>query len=118
MPWYTHIDAVNRPELLNEWSDSVVEGYEEVCKFVSKLIVKYVTCRKKPYIIAFDGYLGAQWECFVKRITELLKEQSLKAEKVNTNILFKSPDWIEKYSRPYLTNDASFGIVCRIKSIV
>ena len=112
MPWYTLVDDVNKPKLSGQLGKGIVRGNEPACRFVRDLVIKHITRQKRSCILAFDGFLGAQWESIVERIVELLKEHNLKTEIISANTLFKSPEQIDRYAKPYMTDDPSFGIVC------
>jgi len=112
MPWYTLVDGVNNPNIPKEWSNSVIKGNGEVCRFICDLIIKHFKNHNRIFVLALDGFLGTRLESVSDKVTELLSDQGLSIEKVNINTLFKSPDFIDKYVQLYVTDDPSFGIAC------
>jgi hypothetical protein len=112
MGWYIATrNCINRPALKQEWSKSIVWGTPEVCQRISGLISEFVRKESRPCAIAFDGFLGADWTAVVAGIGDLLRSEGSELETTSTNTLFKPMDWIDRFAKPYLTNDPSFGVV-------
>ncbi|MDH5771377.1 MAG: hypothetical protein OEZ25_08850, partial [Candidatus Bathyarchaeota archaeon] len=109
--YYSIDEALNSPAFPEEWVKSVLVGRESVCQFVSNLIAQHINSRKRARILAFDGFLGVEWESIVPRIRELSRRESLEVEIVDFSSCYKSPAEIEKIVTPFLTNDPDFGFV-------
>ncbi|MGB6122744.1 MAG: hypothetical protein WBG80_12605, partial [Bacteroidota bacterium] len=121
MPWYTLVDAVNDPQIPDGWGRSIIMGKENVSRSICDMIARQQTKRNRPIVVALDGFLGAQFKDVVERVSLLLSEQGLGVEAVDVSSLYKSRAGIERYVRPYLTDDPSFGIVCnngRLKDLM
>ena len=113
MSWYTSTrNCINSPKIKKSWSDSIAKGPQDVSRAVLDLIRKHRKTRKRTCVLAFDGFLGAQWQDTIDRVRQLLDEQGLKAEVINMSSLYRSRSWIDRFLEPYVsTGDASFGIV-------
>ena len=68
MPWYTLIDAVNKPLIPGEWGDSIVRGKSNVGRFLSEMIFREHARRMRPVVLALDGFLGAQFNGVVEEV--------------------------------------------------
>jgi hypothetical protein len=113
MPWYTLVDAPNKPQIPPGWAHSIIRGKKDVGRSLSDVIASGQTKRGRPVVVALDGFLGAQFTEVLSEVGALLGEQGLSTETVDVNTLFRSRKRIEQYLRPYLTDDPSFGIVCK-----
>jgi hypothetical protein len=112
MGWYVSTrNCINRPELKKAWSESITWGTSEVCQQIFELISEFARKEGRPCAIAFDGFLGADWTAVVDGIGNLLRSEGSALETASTNALLKPMDWIDRFAKPYLTNDPSFGIV-------
>lgn len=108
---HTFDEALNSPEISAEWTEAIILGYDKVCESISNLIIQAVKSQKKPYCLAFDGFLGVKWETIIPQITNLLKEHDLNLKTIDITSCYKLPDEIEKMVRPCLTIDPHFGSV-------
>ena len=108
---HTFDEALNSPEIPVEWTQSIIIGCKEVYEFISNLIIQGVRSRKKPYFLAFDGFLGVKWESIILRIRDLLKQEDLNIEVMDIASYCRPPDEIEKMVKPCLANDPHFGFV-------
>jgi len=117
MSWYTLVDGVNKPHIPEEWSKSIIKGNAKICHFIYDLIASHISQQDRTFVLALDGFLGSNLKGIVEQITELLNDQNLTVEIVDVNTLFKSQDMIDKYAQSYLTDDPSFGIVCKKGSL-
>jgi hypothetical protein len=112
MPWYTSTrNCINQPKLKKEWSDSIVWGTEEVCREVVALIKECSRSNGRPCVMAFDGFLGADWSGAIGRIHSILREDSAELELFSTSSLFRPMQWIDRFVQPYVGDDPSFGVV-------
>lgn len=117
MPWYTRVDGVNKPDIPAEWSQSIVTGTHEICQFILELIKSHWENQKRPCIIALDGYFGARLKPIAEGIANISDSDYYRIETVDFNTVFKSRKKIEEFIQPFLTDDPSFGIVCKKCSI-
>lgn len=108
---YTLDEALNCPRIPKEWSESVIVGHDEVCQFISSLIIQHTRSRGKTCVLALDGFLGVEWENIVFKVRDLLRQQNLNATTIDITSCYKPPEEIEEMIRPCLTNDPDFGFV-------
>jgi len=108
--YYSINEAINAPHIPKEWVKSVVTGREEVCRFVSNLIIKH-KAKKRNCLIALDGFLGVDWENILSTMSDFPGEGGLRLETVDFGSVYKSSDKLEKIVEPYLTIDPTFGFV-------
>jgi len=108
---YTFDEALNYPQIPKEWAESIVVGSDEVCQFISDLIVQQVRFRKRTCVLSLDGFLGVEWENIVVKIRDLLGKQSLNITTIDIASCYKSPAEIEEFINPCLNNDPDFGFV-------
>jgi len=109
--YYSIDEAINRPKISKEWEDSMVVGLEETCGFISNLIVQHVRINKRSCLLAFDGFLGVEWEQIIPKVNRKLKEKGIEVRAIDFSFYYKSPSEIEKIINPYLTHDPHFGFV-------
>lgn len=116
MTWYTSIrNCINHPKVDKTWSDSIIAGGSEVLESIFELTKEYNNNnneRKNVCVMAIDGFYGINWTVIIEGLQKLFDEQSLKIETININDTFKSIKEIERYIKPYLTDDLFFGRVC------
>jgi len=108
---YTFNEALNCPRIPNEWIESILIGRDEVCQFISDLVVRQLRSQKKTSILAFDGFLGVDWQSIIIKLKDLLEQKNLKVTTIDITSCYKSSVEIEKMIRPCLTNDPDFGFV-------
>jgi mannose-6-phosphate isomerase len=114
MPFYYSIDeAVNRPRIPKEWSDSAIVGLDEACQYICNMIIQQKETKRRACLIAFDGFLGVEWEQIVPKVDRLLKKKNLKVRAIDISSYYKSPSEIEKMISRYLACDPHFGSVFR-----
>ena len=108
---YTREEALNYPVIPRKWSESIVVGHDETCRFISNLISRGTESRKKTSVLALDGFLGVEWKSMICRIEDLLKKRDLDVKSIDITSCYKSPREIERMVKPCLVNDPSFGSV-------
>lgn len=112
MPFYYTLDeAFNCPKIPKELVKSIITGHEEVCRFISNLIVQHTESKKKSCLLALDGFLGVQWESIIREVKELLKKEGLKVTIIDISSCYKSSAEIKEIVAPLLNFDPSFGFV-------
>ena len=113
MAWYTDIkNWVNHPEVEKRWSGSILKGNDKVCERICDLIEQHNQNNGKICVIALDGFIGVEWSSVVDKTKEKLSKRNLEIETIDMNFLFKPMNLIEDFTKPYLTDDPSFGYVC------
>lgn len=103
--------ALNRPKTPKEWSESIIVGLDEVCRFINNLAKQSVTSSGRSCLLALDGFLGVEWQSIVSRVKESLMEAGFNTEVIDIASYYKSSGEIEKIINPLLTCDPFFGRV-------
>ena len=112
MPIYYSIDeTLNRPQIPKEWIESIITGRDEICEFVSNLLLQHAKSKKRACLLALDGFLGVEWKSILPGIYKLMEKEGLKVRTIDFSSYYKSQTEIEKIVTPFLTNDPSFGFV-------
>lgn len=113
MSWYIRErNCINQPKIKNSWVENIFKGNKDVCKKIYDLITEHNNENNIPCVLAFDGFIGAEWEPIINSVEELLAKRDLKIEKININNFYKSLEDINEFQKTYLTDDPSFGFVC------
>ncbi len=97
MPWYTVVDAVNRPNLSTVQSQSIRIGYDEIGRHIADQIIQGRKNKNRPSLLALDGYLGARIAALAQAIVAALPSR-LSVKLVDINTLFKSRPRLERFS--------------------
>jgi len=102
---YDDQTAVNKPYLNDETIKSITSGIKETSALLSRLIAEKIRNGKKKVIIAFDGYIGAQWKPTLNLINQNLRLKSIKVTIVNFSEIFYAPDQLDKKFTENLETD-------------
>ncbi|MHB8278205.1 MAG: class I mannose-6-phosphate isomerase [Candidatus Humimicrobiaceae bacterium] len=114
MGWYINKKGlVNQPLIEKSMSDSILKGNDKVFEKICDLIEQHNQNSKKICVIALDGFIGVEWRSIVNKVEEILNKRNLEVETIDMNFLFKPIIWIDNFVKPYVTNDPSFGYVCK-----
>jgi len=84
--------------------DPTLKKKEEI---VELIIQRFMTKMKYP-ILAFDGYIGANWEMIFK-IKELLENQDIQVKLIDSRYFYKDPNNIWDIIQPFISFDPHFG---------
>lgn len=109
--YYSIEEADNIIRVSDEEFDSIVVG---VYKFVKKLLEEVQTFKKKrkrACRIAFDGYLGIDWDNILSKLNEILKGLKIRVH----NFLEHNINALNGIVEKSLTADKTFGYVYRGK---
>jgi len=109
--YYTCDEALNRPEIPEEWIESIITGRNEVCQFICNLVIQHIRSSKKVCVAAFDGFPGVEWESIIPNIEDLLQKRGLSSKAIDIRSCYKPTSEIEEMVKPSLTNDPHFGFV-------
>ncbi len=103
---YDDPNAINRPKLSDETTRSVISGTKESAAYISNLLInKTNNKRENNIIIAFDGYVSAQWEQTINLISQNLKLKSIKVTAINFAEIFKTSEQLDTELSGNLEND-------------
>ncbi len=74
-------------------------------------LIKEMKRDGKSVTVAIDGWYGVDWAGMKACLTDVAKASGLSIEVVSTAGLYLAEDEVEKYRRPFVTDDPSFGRV-------
>jgi len=113
--YYSVDEAINDVKFPQDLAGSIIVGSDKISKFISDLVINQKKARKDAYLLAFDGFLGADWGRIVPAVNKFLKEKGLEVTIIDFSSYYKSPSQIEKMIHPFLSGDSSFGYVFKGK---
>ena len=104
--------GLNRPEIPEEWTKSVVVGTNALCRFVNSLVKQaIVSSGRRICFLAIDGFLGVEWQKFISVMKESLVEAGFSTETIDISSHYKPHSENGKIIDSYLTGDPFFGRV-------
>ncbi len=108
MPLYEYRkNAVNHVSISASIQAEIVCGTPSVPQRILALLQENKKMGR-PATAAIDGWYGVDWVQLSAALREIAKAQGVPLQIVFTVDMFLSPDKIENYRRPYLTDDPSF----------
>lgn len=111
MPLYEYRkNAINHLSMAPSVREEVVCGMPNVPQRILALLQENKKMGRQA-TAAIDGWYGVDWVQLNAALREIAKAQGVPLQIVSTADMFLSPDKIEDYRRPYLTDDPSFGRV-------
>ncbi|MGB4755303.1 MAG: class I mannose-6-phosphate isomerase [Fervidobacterium sp.] len=90
----------------------VMNGVDEISSFIMGSLSERWLSNPEPLIIAFDGYVGADWS-IVLELKEKLEEQGVSVGLIDSTDFFKNSQEIWKMIEPCITVDQHFGKMYR-----
>jgi len=103
---YDDTTAVNRPLLNDDTIGSIVSGIKESAKYISDLLAgKVAENPGNNPVLAFDGYMGAQWDQVINLISQNLLQNSIKVSVISFKECFKPADQLDEELKEYLPID-------------
>ena len=103
--------TLNQPSIPKHWKESVIVGIDAICQFLSDIIRHKISSKRNTCSLAFDGFIGAEWDKIILKLRDLLSNEGFDVETINIFSYYKSTKEIEKMVHPYLENDPFFGRV-------
>ncbi len=101
------IEALNTPVIELSDESGVIKGWKKITEqIIDAAIEKIKNKRYKTAIVAFDGYVGTDWD---KIIHYLKKEETVEINAFDVGTCLKSKSERDKMLRPYLGDDPVFG---------
>ena len=111
MPLYEYRkNAVNQVSIASSVRKEIVCGTPNVLQRILALLQENKKMGRQA-TAAIDGWYGVDWVQLNTALREIAKAQGVPLQIVSTADMFLSPDKIEDYRRPYVTDDPSFGRV-------
>ena len=121
MPLYEYRkNAVNHVSISASIQAEIVCGTPSVPQRILALLQENKKMGR-PATAVIDGWYGVDWVQLSAALREIAKAQGVSLQIVFTVDMFLSPDPIENYRRPYLTDDPSFGranVSCVLEDIL
>lgn len=103
---YDDPTAVNKIKTDAVTTGSIVSGTKETAAFLSELLYKKLNeTTKKKVVVAFDGYISAQFNQTVNLISQNLGMKSVRLKSIDFTTTYKSSGQLEKELSGYLEED-------------
>ncbi len=74
---YDDPTAVNKPVLSNETISSIISGTKETASHIAELLLDKLNYYQRTLIVAFDGYISAQWQPTINLVSQSLKQHKV-----------------------------------------
>jgi len=103
---YDDPTAVNKIKTDAVTTGSIVSGTKEVANFLQDVLYKKLNeTSEKKVIVAFDGYISAQFSQTINLISQSLGMKSVHLKIIDFSTLYKSSDLLENELSGYLEED-------------
>jgi mannose-6-phosphate isomerase class I len=109
--YYSIDEAINKPEIHKKYADRAIVGLDRACNFIAENVLEQLERKQRSCIIAFDGFLGVQWDDIVSEVCRLLNEKGVEVTSIDFSSFYSSYIEIENMIRPCLSRDPYFGFV-------
>ena len=111
MPLYEYRkNATNHLTIPRSIRQEIVCGTRQVLDHLFALI-RERTRSGQAFLIAIDGWYGVNWTGLESGLRDAAQAHGVAVEVLSAAHLFKSPEEIEAYRRPFETDDPAFGYV-------
>lgn len=101
---YNDPTAVNRPDLLEDTLDSIISGTANSAHYLSESIIKKLQ-EGNGIVVAFDGYMGAEFEQTMHLISEGLRSNSVEVEILDFKTVIKASSKLDEQFAENLEED-------------
>ena len=110
MPLYEdRKNAKNKIKVKAETKNSIISGNSEVSSKIVEIYKAQKTKNSTAVKIALDGWYGVNWSAILETITRKVSAENIRVSVENFSSVFKTPDEMEAYKKPFLTDDPGFG---------
>lgn len=110
MPLYEdRKNSENKIKVSHETRDSIISGNNKVSEKIVEIYKSQNQKNSKSVIIAIDGWYGVNWKSILDTVLQKTSSEGIRTSVEKFSSVFKSPEEIEAYKKPYLTNDPGFG---------
>ena len=97
---------VNCPDLSDKTVDSIVEGTKNVALHIADKMKRQLQSGKKSsFVLAMDGYVGAEWEQCANLLAQALSSAKISTEIIDVSSCCKSSVELDKMLSGNLPND-------------
>jgi len=110
MPLYEdRKNSENKIKVSPDVKRSILSGNAEVSAKVAEIVKSQKAKTSKPVIIAIDGWYGVNWPVIVETFSQKAITGGIRVSIEKFSLVLKSPEEIESYKKPFLTDDPGFG---------
>ncbi len=110
MPLYEdRKNSENKIKVNPETRASIVYGNDNVADKILDLVKAQKVKTGKPVKIAIDGWYGVDWKSVIEILSQKILSSGYKLEIEPMSAVFKTPEEITAYKKPFLTDDPGFG---------
>jgi len=102
---YDDPTAVNRPKLTDKTISSIISGTKKSAEYISNMLAKKAASETGALVVAFDGYVGAEWTQTVNLISQNLKFQKIKVTTFNIADVYKTSAELDELFEENLKED-------------
>lgn len=110
MPLYEdRKNSENKIKVRPETRDSIISGNNKVSEKIVELYKSQNQKTSKTVKIAIDGWYGVNWTSILDTVLQKTSAEGIRISVEKFSSVFKSPEEIEAYKKPFLTDDPGFG---------
>lgn len=103
---FDDLSVVNRPILENEVTCSILSGTNQSAEYLSHIFSDKIKENVgKNIIVAFEGYITAQWSQMINLVSQQLKLKGVPLEVIPFASVYKDSDILENELNNYLETD-------------
>lgn len=103
---YDDLSVVNKPTLGEEITDSIISGTNLSSEYLCNIFINKIKENLgKNIIVAFDGYITAQWHQMINLVAQQLKLKAVPLELISFDSVYKNSDTLEEELDNYLKID-------------
>ncbi len=102
---YDDPTAVNRPKLEDKTINSIISGTKKSAEYISNMLATKAASKIGAIVVAFDGYVGAEWTQTVNLISQNLKFQKIKVTTFNIADVYKTSAELDELFEENLKED-------------
>ncbi|MDY6853604.1 MAG: hypothetical protein SWO11_02690 [Thermodesulfobacteriota bacterium] len=95
--------------LEKKWENFLVIGQKRINRYICELAKETFFKKKRPVIIAIDGYTGILWQKSVSQIEQRLEREGLSSIQIDFSSYYRSEREIEEIIQPFMGEGRTFG---------
>ena len=97
------LEPINRPGISVEATNQVVAGQDNTTEYLADVINRKLDeTDKQQIVVALDGYLSADFDSFIKPLSQLLNKKNIACNLIDISEVYKSSEELEKEIDPLL----------------
>lgn len=94
-----------------KWEYFLIAGKNRINRYISDLAKETIIKKKRPIILAIDGYSGIEWQKSMSHIKQRFEKEGLSVTMIDFHLFYKSPKEIQKIVLPSMADDKTFGCI-------